>query len=639
MIADEQQRVLPHSNVRPTTDNSPSSASIKKTLKNCRTLFARNGKTVLASGSSLVLASCDGGGSGTSTTAIPPTEPDSGVSVGGTDGNNASGDSFNDQSTTDHDIGSQKAAARFLLRADLSISKATIAEVQKDGPAAWLSKKIRWQNDQTAREYFVTNGYDEIGDERRFFGFDRLTDRMIWDQLMRGGNGVRKRAALALSQFFVVSANDLNIIWPAQAMGAYWDILNKNAFGNFRNLLEEITLNPAMGSFLDVIGSKKANPSTGRVPDENFAREVMQLFTIGLHELHQDGTPKLRNGKPIETYSNEDVKGLAHVFTGFDLDASDLRFGRDPQNGRKVPEADIVRRPLTADSWKWLSPGNQSEHSTVAKSFLGKTIPAGTDAKKSIEFALDILFLHPNVGPFFAKQMIQRLVTSNPSPAYIAEVATAFNDNGRGERGDLATVFRTILLHPEANSNATLNDYRFGKLREPALRFVQFGRTFCIASDNSEGITRNLSDKDSLGQVPLRAPSVFNFYRPNYVTPQSVADQESLVAPEFQIVDEQSVIGYVNFMMKSIEDDNFWLNDWKPDYKEELAISGNTFDLVEHLDLLITAGQLRDHTKNVIVQAVDSITPNDSDFDRSTRRRVQTALMLTMISPDYLAQK
>ena len=533
-----------------------------------------------------------------------------------------------------------KAAARFLLRAGFAASRAAVESVKSEGRTAWLHRQMLAANDETTKKFFQDRGYDEVTRDREF-KFDRLTDEMIWDQLLRGGNNVRKRIALALSEFFVVSANSLKIVWPAQAAGAYWDLLNENAFGNFKSLLRAITLSPAMGAFLDTIGNKKKDPTTGRVPDENFAREVMQLFTIGLYELEIDGTLRTQSGRPIETYSNSDVEGLAHVFTGFDLDASGLQSFLDPVRPVDVVfEPEIVRRPLTPIPAKWQNPSQSSQHSLEEKRFLGAAIPAGTGPIESVELAIDILFRHANVGPFFGKQMIQRMVTSNPSPEYVARVATVFNDNGNGVRGDLKAVFTSILTDEEANDPSGLDDYRFGKLREPAVRFVQFGRTFGLAKSGEQGITRDLSDGERLlGQVPLRSPSVFNFFRPEYVPPQSVTQANDMLGPEFQLVNEMSVAGYINFMSRSISGETYWLNGFAPDYSDYFDLAHQPTRLLDRLDLELTAGQLRPFTREIILNAVNSLAVEESSSEDLKKQAVQIIVMLIMASTDYLVQK
>ena len=293
---------------------------------------------------------------------------------------------------------------------------------------------------------------------------------MIWNQLLAGPDQMRKRMALALSETFVVSLSSFQTLYPSYLIAAYWDVLTAHAFGNFRQLLEVLTLNAGMGSFLNTRGNLREN-SRGRQPDENFAREVMQLFTIGLYELNPDGTYKLdANSKPVETYSQDDVTNLARVFTGYDWDYLS-NGGTSTQVSWErfsVPSTHLATNPMRFSS---------NSHSRVEVNFLGTKITITTPGADALHIALDRLFYHDNTGPFFARQMIQRLVTSNPTPAYVQRVATVFGNNGSGVRGDLKAVWTAILSDEEARAMPTAADTLFGKMREPIVRFVHWART------------------------------------------------------------------------------------------------------------------------------------------------------------------
>lgn len=532
-------------------------------------------------------------------------------------------------------------AARFILRASLSVSTGAIEDVKSEGYEPWLDRQMDLVNDTSAEQFFSSRGYDEVNTQTHYFN-STIGDNMIWNQLLSGNSGVRKRAALALSEFFVVSLNGVRMNWRSQAMGFYWDSLNDRAFGNFRDILEDITLNPAMGVYLNTRGNKKADPNTGRVPDENFGREIMQLFSIGLVELNIDGTERTdASGNPIETYDNDDITGIAKVFTGYDFDNSTTPEFPEPRGASfTVPGVEFSRLPMTADASKWRNPKNRDFHSSEEKSFLGTTIPAGTNAADSLQMALDTLFNHPNVGPFFGKQMIQRLVTSNPSPNYVQRVAEAFNDNGNGQRGDLRAVFKAVLLDEEALSDTGLTDGQFGKLREPMVRIIQWGRTFGAGSESGEWAIRNVSDSaNRLGQAPLRSPSVFNFFRPGYIPVGSEAASSDLLAPEFQIVNESSVAAYVNFLPRTIEGTSFWFGDVKASYTEELAIAHDAPALLDRLDLLLTANQLSEATRDTILTALEA-EPVEENSDTETKlRRIHIGVFLVMVSNDYLVQK
>mgnify|MGYP000751540405 FL=1 len=567
---------------------------------------------------SLALAACGGGGTDDNSIASIFT-PNVSIAKPATDGE----------------------AARFILKASLAATEPEIADIRSVGYVAWLDKQMDIPISQTGVDWLSSRGYDQVTVDEFYFR-DTLADNMVWNQLITSPDPVRKRLAYALSQFFVVSTNGIEIDWRSNAMAAYWDVLNRNALGNFRQLLEDVTLNPAMGVYLSTLDNKKEDTRTGRVPDENYAREVMQLFTIGLNELNNDGTKKIgTTGQPIETYTNSDVSNLARVFTGYSYDYANLV--RTPSvrfPSQSVAPVESVIRPMTSDTTRWSRPQTTSEHSMLEKTFLGTTIPANTDASTSMKIALDTLFNHPNVGPFFSKQMIQRLVTSNPSAGYVDRVAKIFNNNGSGVRGDLRAVFKAILLDDEATNAAGLTSPTFGKVREPVLRFTQWARNFGATSQSGNWTINNTSNAAfSLGQSPLRAPSVFNFYRPGYVPPNTAIATNTLVAPEFQIVNEVSVVGYINFMASAIGSANGLNNDVKATYTRELAIVSDTTALLNRLSLLLCGNQLSDTTKATIKAALDATTVTDTSSLADKQRRVYLATLLVFASPDYLVQK
>ena len=567
---------------------------------------------------SLALAACGGGGTDDNsiTSVLAPTVQ---VAKPATDGE----------------------AARFILKASLAATEAEIADIRSVGFVAWLDKQMDIPISQTGVAWLSSRGYDKVTVDE-YYNQNQFADYMVWNQLIASPDPVRKRLAYALSQFFVVSTNGIEIQWQSNAVAAYWDVLNRNALGNFRQLLEDVTLNPAMGVYLSTLDNRKEDTRTGRVPDENYAREVMQLFTIGLNELNNDGTKKIgTTGQPIETYTNSDVSNLARVFTGYSYDYANLV--RTPSvrfPSQSVAPVESVIRPMTSDTTRWSRPQTTSEHSMLEKTFLGTTIPANTDAPTSMKLALDALFNHPNVGPFFSKQMIQRLVTSNPSAGYVDRVAKIFNNNGSGVRGDLRAVFKAILLDDEATNATGLTSPTFGKVREPVLRFTQWARNFGATSRTGNWTIANLSNPGtSLGQSPLRAPSVFNFYRPGYVPANTAIATNALVAPEFQIVTEVSVAGYINFMASTIGSVNGVNNDVKANYTSELAIVSDTAALLNRLSLLLSGNQLTDTTKATIKAALDATTVTDTSALADKERRVYLATLLVFASPDYLVQK
>lgn len=541
-------------------------------------------------------------------------------------------------------------AVRFLLQSQFSASDAEIAEVQRLGYATWLAQQFQAPQGQTGWDWLNARGYGAIANDTRYFDHFYPGDYMVWNQLMTAPDAVRKRVALALSEYFVVSLTGLDVAWRSHLMAHYWDTLVAHAFGNFRDLLEAVTLHPAMGHYLNTKGNQRENPATGRVLDENYAREVMQLFTIGLYRLNSDGSEALNTaGKRVETYVQSDVSQLARVFTGYDFDQrKNVVTPFDPEGKRKVGNTEFTRLPMrfTAD-----------RHSDLPAEFLGVRVAPNTAGAKALKIALDTLFEHPNVGPFFGRQMIQRLVTSQPSPAYVARVAAAFADNGAGVRGDLGAVFAAVLLDDEARGPASLQGGSFGRLREPMLRLVQWGRTFGATSALGSWKVGDLSNPATqLGQSPLRSPSVFNFFRPGYVPPATQMAASGASAPEFQIVTESSVAGYLNFMQNVIRN-GIYVNDpdlpnnvngsknpkngfdIKASYTAELALAADARALVARVNLLLCAGQLPAKLQAQMVEALNATPLNANSTVEKRLDRVAAAVLLTMAAPQYLVQK
>jgi uncharacterized protein (DUF1800 family) len=540
-------------------------------------------------------------------------------------------------------------AARFLQQAQFSSRRSGIMALRTTTYADWLQNRFNLKQRGTGWEWLVDHGYSDASHPAKFYQQTYPADFMIWSQLLGGEDPVRRRLALALSEFFVVSLGGLNISWRSQAMTHWWDTLVGHALGNFRDLLEAVTLNPAMGAYLNTKGNQKED-GKGRVPDENYAREVMQLFTIGLYQLNADGSVKTDGaGQPLESYGQDDVSQLARVFTGYDFDyASDAKVPN--ADGQYIYPPDFTRRPMKLIA---------SRHSMLETRFLGTTIPAGTPGDQALRMALDTLFQHPNVGPFFGRQMIQRLVTSNPSAAYVARVTAAFNDNGAGVRGDLRAVWSAVLLDDEARGPAGLVNPLHGKLREPMLRFVQWARSFGVTSAAGSWKITDLSDPATkLGQSPLRAPSVFNYFRPGYVPPSTELASRQAVAPEFQVVNETSVGGYLNFMQTVIQNGVLCRNPLLPDlggpsiftydvkasYLAEFARVDNPAVLIDHLNLVLCAGQLPNTQKAIMVQTLKAMETEQSTQTSLTEEakklnRVAAAVLMVMASPTYLVHK
>lgn len=577
-----------------------------------------------AAAAATLLEACGGGGGGTATPTPAP---------------------VSDRVTFAADF----AAARFLQHAQFSSSEAEIAAVKSSGAAAWLDAQMNLPSTLGGWDWLTKQGYSAI-DSNQFYQMDYQANYMAWQQIMSSSDGVRRRMALALSEFFVVSISGVSTLnWPQFAMAHYWDILCKNAFGNYRQLLEEVTLSIAMGEFLNTLGNQKEDASTGRLPDENYAREVMQLFSIGLQQLNIDGTLVKVNGAPVETFTQSDVSNLARVFTGYQADETDGFFQSVVPPTYRVKNVGYTRRPMVL---------NPARHSMLEARFLGAVVPAGTEGKSALKIALDTLFQHPNVGPFFGRQMIQRLVCSNPSPAYVSRVASVFNNNGKGVRGDLAAVWKAILTDTEATQDAGLTDKNFGKLREPMVRVAQWARTFGVTS--LKGTWKignpNYSAVDALGQSPLQAPSVFNFFRPGYVPPNTAMASLQYTAPEFQLVNESTTASYINYL-ENILYQGMWVRapelitspdkptatdgpDIVPNYAAELALVGNPLALFRRLNLLLCAGQLTDSTLNELVTLfANNEGTTQSSPDNAKRSYVAKAIMFVMCCSEYLVQK
>ncbi|OYY63121.1 DUF1800 family protein [Sphingomonas sp. 28-62-11] len=538
--------------------------------------------------STLALAACSGGGgSGTSPPPIAIVTPT--------------------PSPTPASI-SAVQASRFLAQATFGATRADIALVQSMGFSGWITEQI--SRPRTAHwDWLVANGYSVTTNINNQNGFDNT----VWRQIISEPGQLRQRVGMALAEILVVGIDGVNQQWRQFSVAAYLDVLLDNAFGNYRTLLERITTNAAMGAYLTFINNRRANTTTGAMPDENYARELMQLFTIGLNRLNMDGTVQMANGNPVDSYTQDDVTQLARVFTGLVLDSTDST------------TPDRLRRPLVI---------NTGLHETGASSFLGTTIPAGTEGMAAVRLALDAIFAHPNVPPFVSKQLIQRLVTSNPSPAYVGRVAQVFADNGSGMRGDLTAVIRAILLDTEARSDAVLTTASTGKLREPVIRFTNWARAFGATSTGGLWpIGDTSSSSTRLAQSFGRSQSVFNFFRPGYTPPNTAIATAGLLAPEFQITNELSVVAFINYMQPAIQNG---VGDVRANYTEISAMANDSQALVDEVNLILAAGQLSAATVAAIRGAVDSIATTATN---ATLNRVYTAILLTLASPEYITQK
>lgn len=509
----------------------------------------------------------------------------------------------------------QKNAARLLTQATFGIkSQAEIDSLAASNANAWL-------NQQFTMSWNSHVAYVDAAKAREGKAKEEHAYEAIWQQWLNEPGQLRARMAFALSEIFVISniAPDLD----TYAMASYMDLLNRNAFGNYRTLLGEVTLHPAMGYYLNMQGSKKEDPAKGTHPNENYAREVLQLFSIGLYKLNPDGSRIVgSDGKPVSTYDESVVKGFARAFSGWNFAGNNTS---DPKIFDPAKE-------------NWLDPMQAWEmmHEPGTKQLLdGKVLPAGQTARKDLDDALDTIFNHPNVGPFIGRQLIQRFVTSNPSPAYIGRVAAAFNNNGSGVRGDLKAVLTAVLTDTEARSLTGITAPSWGKQREPVIRFANFLRGLNATSPTGRNKIWYLDDADEgLGQSPLLAPSVFNFFSPNYRQPGPLATA-NLVAPEFQITTETSMVGQLNFFASLIKNAAYGSGDTKLTLNLDAlnALAADPVQLVDALNLQFMNGLMTDSTRAVMLTKLAAL-PASKPVDRT-----KAALTLLSLSPEFAIQK
>jgi len=507
---------------------------------------------------------------------------------------------------------SATAAARFLAQASMGASRADIASVQSLGYAGWLDAQFAMAPSTSRWDWLVSKGYNALTYRNSETGFDNCA----WRKLISSPDTLRQRVTLALSEICVVAIDGLvGGGWRAFSAAAYLDLLEGEAFGNYRTLLGKISTSPAMGEFLTFRGNVKYNPATGALPDENYAREVMQLFTIGLYQLNQDGTTALAGGAPQETYGLADITGLARIFTGWDFDMA----------GGNATTPDFLHRPMIQIP---------KRHETGASTFLGKTVPSGLDGAASLNAALDIIFAHPNVAPFISRQLIQKLVTSNPSSAYVARVAAVFSNDGKGVKGNLKAVIRALLLDSEARSLPTSASTSYGKLREPMLRMLAWARAYHASSTTDAWAIGNTTDAGTrLGQSPLRSPTVFNFYRPGYVPPNGAVAAAGLAAPEFQLANESSVVSYVNYMQRAVSKG---IADVQADYSSLLPLAGDANALLGEINTVLAAGQLSANTLSLLGAAIGTMP---ASTDAARYNRIYAALTLVLAAPEFIIQQ
>lgn len=454
--------------------------------------------------------------------------------------------------------------------------------------------------------------------------------RVIWYHMaLTANDALRQRMAWCLSQIFVLGETGAVHIDETESFLVYYDIFVRNAFGNFGDILKEVTFSPRMADYLTYLGNAKADGT--RFPDENYAREVMQLFTIGLWELNQDGSRKLdENGAPIPTYDNSDIETFARIFTGLETQAPrpNIEMVNRDLNLVDPLRVDVNKHDFRFDGgWeKILLNGND----------LGEYPKTEAGAKDKINAFLDHLVKHENTAPFIARLLIQRLTVSNPSPRYIQAVAEAFssgtyNGNGLGQRGDLTATLKAILLHPEAREPALALDDAHGKLREPLIRFLSFARAFTLTSSQTFGFFPIRDMGNLLFQEPYNSPSVFNFYLSDH-EPAGAIQSRGLVAPEFAINNDTASIAFNNAirtlllsgLQKPIGPHGY--SQATLNIEKEIGLT-DVDDLLNHLDDLLTAGRLTESNREGIKLF---LTPIDVQMNRNL-----TALYLFSLLPEF----
>lgn len=534
--------------------------------------------------------------------------------------------------TPDTNLSADEIGSRFLAQATFGPTTESIAELRGLGYDynAWIDREIAKPATLAAplAVAAVTSG--------QITSITNTHNRRARNQVMiSGSDQLRQRVAYALSQIFVISDNVSTISNAQEGSSSYYDMLVRNSFGTFRQLLYDVTRHPMMGRFLSHYKNRKSDATLGTRPDENYAREVMQLFTIGLYRLNANGTYQTDGtGRPLDSYTNDQITEFARVFTGF-TDESTSNTG----TGTGRADFPSAAQNYTAPMRMW-----DLQHDTAAKtlhSYPGvrkAALPANQSGLQDVDDAVDNLAEHPNTGPFICRLLIQRLVTSNPSDAYVARVAGVFANNGSGQRGNLAAVIKAILLDPEARNLSFALDPQHGKLREPFVRTTQLLRALRYSTtgtllpfDFAGAVTET-----TIGQYPMSAPSVFNFYLPDF-EPPGVLSAAGLVGPEFQILNSVFGITTPNALYNLIQTSS---GNFSLDLSPQAALADNAGALVDNIDLLLTHGMLSSGTRTLIINAVNGVTtamvPTGSTL---VLTKARLAVYLVAVSPDFATLK
>lgn len=541
-------------------------------------------------------------------------------------------------------------AARFLAQATYGPDEASVNALMGSTYAAWIDAQTALP--ATRHLPYVSQRRAELLARDGTDGWQGPRNEAWWQAAITAPDQLRQRMAFALSQIMVISQFGMLDI-EHEGTTIYYDLLVDRAFGNYRDLLEDVTLSPMMGTYLSMIRNRKPDPETGHEPDENYAREVMQLFSVGLSMTHMDGTLKLDpEGLPVPTYTQADTVGLAHVFTGWGPHYDDANPPRW-SDGRVAPRNDWFRwghDPLRPMSFY---PDFHDQQDRVILG--GVTVPGSESGTERLRIALDAIFNHPNTPPFVAKQLIQRFVTSNPGPGYVFRVASVFANNGSGVRGDLGATIKAVLLDHEARHPAPRALASFGKPAEPLLRMTRMYRAFPLQAPIAGDPRFFLNLQYNLPeQAPLLAPSVFNFFQPGYSNPGEIA-RLGLLSPEFQIFAETTAIRQANHHFDALS----W-GTWSSEPSNGQTYSILQMDLSKGVQLLDTPGltaaearesliswlndmllfgRMSDGLKNDIRSAFAALPAWYDTSPERQRGRVQTAAWLVLNSPEFFNQR
>ncbi|MFK8079141.1 MAG: DUF1800 family protein [Granulosicoccus sp.] len=513
------------------------------------------------------------------------------------------------------------AASRFLTQATFGATPDSIAQLRSK------ANQSEWIDEQIALPISLTEPYTRANSN----GSGTAARHEIWwNNALDQPDQLRQRVAFALSQLFVVSDVDYLLANNQYGMANYYDMLSRNAFGNYRTLLEEVTLHPVMGVYLSMVRNEKADQANNIRPDENYAREVLQLFSIGLFELNNRGEA-LPESRPRPSYTQKQVEEFARVFTGWNF--SNVA----SWDSNNLGSDEAFTNPMIPD---------ERFHDSGAKTLLnGAVAPAGLSTREDMAFALDNIFQHPNVGVLVSRHLIQRLVTSNPSAEYIERMTAVFNDNGSGVRGDLAALVKAILLDPEAREGH-LNDSDFGKLREPVIRFAHYWRALqgtpgqlAEGVHNSADFTLQRIDEMG-GQAVMRSPSVFNFFKPDH----TIVPGGRTLSPEMEIMSEANLASTHNNYHHQIyrfnnrsdiegNGDNQYVTTIN--LEPLVAMAGNPDELLDWYNLIFLAGGMPDDVRQTLFEYMSTL-PDD---DAGRFAKVQDTLFMVMVAPQFHMQR